>query len=444
VDRENPLLVPVTPQVAAASFKDAFTMRISPTIGLMIRASIVLLAVVCCAPSQTDFGMELLGRVRRHINTGAAGMADFTCQETIERATYSPLKKQEFGERTRLEVLFSGAGELFAWPGSSGFTKEPLEHWIEAGAIGTGSFAAQVHNLFVASAAAVKYAGPEACDERTCYRFDFHAPLLSSRYTLNQAGKSAVVPYSGSFWVDREMLDLVRLETRAEDIPLDLDLREARDSVAYSRVRPDAGERLLPATAELVLVSRSGSESRNLVTFSNCRHYAAESSITFAGTSGPPRPQIQVDQRPLPAGLKLSLLLDQAISTADSAAGDEIVALLEAQVVSGGVPLAKGTRVLGRIRRLEQYLSPIPYYVVGLQFFAAETPAGRIPFNARLTGPLPTPDRVSNPGATPRYEPGAKGLDIEDSGLLTGIGTFLVKDKNLSLPRGFRTQWETQ
>jgi hypothetical protein len=75
-------------------------------------------------------------------------------------------------------VLVTADGELFAWPGYADFMTEPLGSWIDTGSIDTGSFAAELYNLFLASAATVKYAGLETRDQQTLYRLDFHAPLL--------------------------------------------------------------------------------------------------------------------------------------------------------------------------------------------------------------------------------------------------------------------------
>jgi hypothetical protein len=146
----------------------------------------------------------------------------------MERSILSRAGQIEFRERLRLEVLFTETTELFAWPGSSEFTSEALESWIGAGAISNGDFAAEILNLFVVSAATVSYSGSDTFEQRPVLRFDFHMPLLSSRYSLSIQGKSATTPYSGSFWVDRESLDLIRLEMHAEQIPSDLDCREAQ------------------------------------------------------------------------------------------------------------------------------------------------------------------------------------------------------------------------
>src|SRR5262249_34059973 len=163
----------------------------------------------------------------------------------MERSIYDPAGQIEFRERLRLEVLVTQATELFAWPGSTDFTAEPLESWISRGAIGNGNFAAQLHNLFVVPAATLRDAGIETRDQHSLHRFDFHTPLLSSRYFLSMHGKSMTTAYSGSFWVNKESLDLVRLETRAEEIPYDLDCSKAHESVTYGRVRLGVSERVL-------------------------------------------------------------------------------------------------------------------------------------------------------------------------------------------------------
>ncbi len=344
----------------------------------------------------------------------------------------------------RLEVLVAESTELFAWPGSTDFTAKPLESWIRSGAIGTGNFAAELHNLFVVPAATVKYVGLETLRQRSLHRFDFFTPLLSSRYTMIVHGMSAITAYSGSFWVDRDSLDIVRLETRAEAIPPYLDCDAARESVDYGRVRLGVSARLLPSAAELSLVSRDSHESRNTIAFSRCRHYTAGTSLSFT-TPPDSAPAVRPEPRlPLQSDLTLILRAEQPLSIGESAVGDPIVAILDKAVNSGAVRLPKGTRVLGRIRRLEQHFTSPVSILVGFQFFAAEAPDGRIRFSARLTGPRATPDVIRMVRERPEIELGAAGLDIDDDGASTGIGSFRVAGKDLRLERGFRTFWKTQ
>jgi hypothetical protein len=412
--------------------------------GSMIRALTLIMVAAYGATAQTDAGLELWGRVRQHVGAAFAELPNYTCQETMERSIHAPTGKIEFRERLRLEVLVTKTTELFAWPGSTDFSPEALESWIRAGAIGNGNFAAELHNLFVAPAATVKYAGIETRDQRALHRFDFHTPLLSSHYSLAVHGRSAITAFSGSFWVDQESLDIIRLETRAEDIPPLLDCGEARESVTYGRVRLGMDQRVLPSAAELVMVSLDGRESRNTIAFSKCRHYAAQTSLSFAAPPDSAAPAPAQPQLRLPAGVALALRLEHPITIGESAAGDPIVAQLDKAVRSGVLTLPKGTRVLGRIRRLEQHFISPASILVGLQFFAAEGPEGRITFSASLTGPRARPDITRVVNGRVETEPGATGVDIEDDGARTGVGSFRVPGKELRLQRGFRTLWKTQ
>jgi hypothetical protein len=411
----------------------------------MIRVLALLLAAGYITSAQPDDGLELLGRIRQHNTASVAGLPNYTCQETMERSIYTPTGRIEFRERLRLEVLVTQHTELFAWPGSTDFTAQPIESWIRAGAIGNGNFAADLHNLFAAPSATVRYAGVETREQRSLDRFDFHTPLLSSRYTLSVRGESAITASAGSFWVDHQSLDIVRLELRAEEIPPQLDCNDAHESVTYGRVRLGVNERLLPSVAELGLVTRDGRKSSNMIAFSRCHHYTAETTLSFAAPPDPAAPPQPPRPAPeLPAGLNLVLRLEEPISIRESAVGDPIVASLDKAVTSGPVPLPKGTRILGRIRRLEQHFSSPASILVGLQFFAAELPDRRVKFSARLTGPRGTPDAINSTLGRQEIQRGVPGLDIEDDEAPAGIGRFRVQGKELRLQRGFRTYWKTQ
>jgi hypothetical protein len=410
----------------------------------VFRRLTAFMVVACGATAQTDAGLDLWIRVREHVRASAVRLPNFSCQETMERTILSPAGQIEFRERLRLEVLFIETTELFAWPGSSEFTSEALESWISAGAINNGDFAAEVLNLFVISAASVRYVDLDMLDQHALLRFDFHMPLLTSKYSLAIHGKSATTAFSGSFWVDRESLDLVRLEMHAEEIPSDLDCREAHQSITYGRAGLVDGDGLLPSAAELAIVSRDGHESRNAIAFNNCRHYSAASTLSFTEPSDSAPPAKSGPQRALPADVELALRLEEPISITKSMAGDQIAARLDKAVHAGGVLLPKGTRVLGRIRRLEQHLSSPPSILVGLQFFAAEAPDGLVAFSARLTGPRASPDVIKVVNNRMESVPGTVGLNIEEDGRRPGLGSFRVPGKELRVERGFRTVWKTQ
>ena len=408
-------------------------------------ALIVVMISAHGSMAQTEFDRRLLGRVRQQVEANLAGLTNFTCGEMMDRSIRTSSGATIFRERLRLDVLGTASGDLFSWPGSASFANDPPGNWIAAGAIGTGNFVGFLHNLFVSSAATIEYKGIETTAQQALYRFDFRVPLLGSKHTLVVEGVKAETAYSGSFWVDQKSLDVVRLETHAQEIPPELDCREERQSVTYGRIRLGIDDRLLPSAAELTLISREGIEHRNSVTFSGCRHYSVESSLSFKTNASPARTLSQSAQVTVPPGTTLILRLNEPISDRESAAGDQIVAVLQKAVMAGPVRLPKGTRVLGRTRRLEQHLSQHAWTLVGLEFFAAETPMGRVTFSARLTGPRAGPDVVTSGDLNHGPEVVHNvGLDIDDDGRGTGVGTFRIDGKELHIARGFRTIWKTQ
>jgi hypothetical protein len=413
----------------------------------MIRPLTVLLLFAVGIMAQTVAGPELLARIRQHLRPSVVELPNYTCLETMERTNYAPSGAMEFRERLHLDVIVAEANELFAWPGSDAFTAKPLEGWISGGAIFNGNFWIDLYNLFEASVTAVTFAGTETVDHHSLLRFDFHTPLLSSRSMLTIGGESAATAYSGSFWVDSDSLDIVRLETRAEEIPPNLNCRSSRRSVTYKHVRFGTGERLLPSVAELQIVTREGRESRDTVTFSDCRHYQAETTLSFDVPTPPlsSSPAPAQAEKELPPDVSLVLKLEQPVTIKDSAVGDPIVARLEKAVTKGAIRLPKGTRIAGRIRRLEEHFQGRQTStLVALQFFVAQGPNGDIKFKAHLTGPRATPGDVRMVRNMPEATPGTPGLDIEDTGANTGIGSFRVAGKGFYLPRGFLTVWETQ
>src|ERR1700694_1074360 len=115
--------------------------------GSMIRVLTAFMAAVCGLTAQTDVEMDLWVRVREHVRSSAVGLPNYSCQEIMDRSIHGSTGQIEFRERLRLEVLFAETRELFAWPGSSEFSAEPLESWIGAGAIGNGDFATELLNL---------------------------------------------------------------------------------------------------------------------------------------------------------------------------------------------------------------------------------------------------------------------------------------------------------
>jgi hypothetical protein len=122
-------------------------------------------------------------------------------------------------------------------------------------------------------------------------------------------------------------------------------------------------------------------------------------------------------------------------------------------MVKSDVVVPAGSRVRGRIRRLERYAEPFPYFVVGIEYTEVEVQRIRRLFYADLTSIDPAPglerflttrdtmEQINDPFG------GVSSGQIQERPTLydlPGVATFFLKRSRLDLPRGFRTEWKTR
>jgi hypothetical protein len=226
---------------------------------------------------------------------------------------------------------------------------------------------------------------------------------------------------------------------------------------------------LLPETADLSLVLESGETNRNLVEFTHCRVFGAESTINFNALDSPEQtPQFATTTlddtlRSLPGGLQVTVKLRSRIS------GDMTVGTLIEGTVGSDVKekrtvvIPNGSPVRGRIRRLEKYTSPFPYFIVGLEFTEVEIQGIRHLFYADLADIEEPPgvEQILSTKNTVRTEtdPLSFGNDLSTTQIiestrqsierlflynLPGVATFFYKGSKLDLAQDFRTVWKTR
>jgi hypothetical protein len=248
----------------------------------------------------------------------------------------------------------------------------------------------------------------------------------------------------GSYWVDPETLDLLWLEVDADDIPPNLRLASATQTIDYARTRIGMRDVILPQSAKMRIVRLDGRESRNIVEFTHCRSFRAESTLSFDAetplsasvlpAAGSPKPETE----PVPEGLVAPLELWEPI-TDEQTVGGPISAHVAADVTQKGkVVLARGAAVRGRIRRLERQEG---YYVVGLEFTDVETRTGTARFYANLQDIDPRFKQILT--TTTRGPRRQLITETTWSPHLPGVVSFFVKGPRLVVPKGFKTVWRT-
>jgi hypothetical protein len=115
------------------------------------------------------------------------------------------------------------------------------------------------------------------------------------------------------------------------------------------------------------------------------------------------------------------------------------------------VVIPAGSPVRGRIRRLDRYQEPFPYFVVGLEFAEVEIAGIRHLLYADMVdiGPAPgVESKLSIRNTTEMV--GFEGLETKLSKEevffhdIPGVATFFVKGTKLDLPPTFTTAWKTR
>ncbi len=373
----------------------------------------------------------LLEAIRRKMSALLRRMPDYTCVETIERwKRGQPCADCRSWERLRLEVAVIGGKERFAWPGAAQFEDREIEQIVPPGAIGTGDFSGFAAAVFLSEAA--EFEGPfeDRVDGAAAWRYSYRVPPAASRYTLRDGLNSLRVAYRGAFWVDRQSLDLMRLDVEADGLPAPpLQIASARTTIRYQRLPMGASPVLLPVSSELVLTDTSGRTSRNRTSFGHCRQYTGSSAVRFdepaSLTAGSPDPR---ERRRLPPGLSLELRLAGPVDPESAAAGDAVEAVLARDLRSEGTLWAlRGARVIGRLLSVRHITGPRSGVgLLALEFTRLETSTFEAEFRSRL-------EMLGGvvPGAR-------KPADVAVAGQ---ENTLVFYGRLLRLPRGLPMRW---
>lgn len=401
-----------------------------------------------------------LSKIRRNVETSAMRVPDYACLETIVRhGRQSPQQALRHLDTLQLEVGIINNKEVYSWPGAETFGDVRPGDLVSFGAVSTGEFMQLLRAVFIGNMSVITWHGEETLNGRRALRYNWVLPLLGFRSQVNLSGISGDVSLKGSFWADAGTLELLRLESQADEIPPMLPLARMATRIDYGKMPIHGRTVWFPQSAESHLLQTSGQETLNQIEFSHCRQYSGASTISFddpapTAAAAPPKPLERID---LPPGVTLNLRLDTEIDSARANVGDPITAQLTADaVLKKQVLIPAGALVKGRIRRLERSTELTPHYVVGLEFSVIESPTQR----ARFYGLLETVQPVTGlttllakSGASSTHYSGTssmQGFRLETGTTetlafrdLPGVGTFFMSGQSFRLAPGLRMTWKT-
>jgi len=415
----------------------------------MRAAALVLSALVLFAQDLPP-GVLLLARIKRHMRQELTHLPDYTCLETAQRhskpAARGNLKPMD---TVRLEVLYTGKRELYAAPGDLDFREDRPSAFVLGGLSASGLFGMFLHALFVNDLGIFTWRGEEQLGGRRTVRYDYRVPALTSGWHIHSGSVAELVGMKGSIWADPESLDLLRFKVQADDVPPSLDVADATILIDYSRTRIGAADVLLPQSGELSMRHISGAESRNLMDYTHCRSFQAQSTLSFGAPESiavapiglPPAAAAPPRVQTLPAGLALSVKLTAPITDTESV-GASIAGTIAGDVVlKGKVLVPDGARVSGRIRRLERSAESGGYFTLGVEFTEIRSGDSVYRFFADLQDLDVRPDI-----GWVLTDNGRLNVTREKRGLpnLPGVAEFFILGLRFNLPAGFRMGWKTQ
>ena len=414
--------------------------------------TVFVTAVVLSASSvfAADEPPGLRERLLAHVKTQLEHLPDFVCTQSVDR--YSRVSADQAWsalDTVRFETALVGDRELYALPGSAHFDAKPLVAVAGRGTIGGGQFAMMARHVFLSSAANFTYVGQTEQAGRAAYQYSYDVPADQSSYHLRAGKDDGVTAFQGVFWVDKQNLDLIRLEVQAYDIPDSLGLTEAETDLDYSRVEIDGAEALLPAAATLTVVATDGSANMNRTRFTAWRHYRAESTIQFASDAKSDGGESDRIVPPTPAaaplvakGAVIELTLDAGLDPATAKLGDSLVAKI-VRLDGGRSPVSEGTPVRVRLIRLDKVDMPFPIFEVGLQVESLAIADRQVPLVATMqqAGPAPGLIRQSKHLHPTFTRKRSDHIDILVPEIARGQGILEWDARKGPIPRGLHMKW---
>ena len=400
----------------------------------------------------------LFDRIAAHAGQELTRLTDCTCLETLERERREPGPSRPLKplDTVRFEVLFSNGRELYASAGTKRWEEDPAA-FPAAGLVGSGPFALYLRAIFSAPEGTFTNRGTDSLSGRPALRYDFAIPRFSSGFNISVPGGSGIVGMKGSFWVEPESLDLLRLEIAASEIPPELPIVSFEAEVRYAATRVGERELMLPQNGQMRMVKPFGEENRAGFSFTQCRSFRAESALRFEAVptaeteaafsstvTGHPKAE-----KILPPGLELAVRLSIPV-TEQLAVGTAIEGRVSKDVrFRGAVLVPRDAVARGRVRRMDRFTDESGgYLVVALEFVEIETPDAELRFLAGLT----SVERVAGLDLLWRTRHVASEQDQRrkvtttyESSLpyVPGVGAFFVRGSRFTLPAGTAMRWRT-
>jgi hypothetical protein len=232
---------------------------------------------------------KILDEVRDYVMNYDSSLPDFICLEVETRKAARPGVRTGAGEPSyQTQDVITSKLTYFQHkeektPILNGSKPITTSYQNLGGATSTGDFAIRLRSLFERSSQAhFEWSRWTTWDHRLTMVFSFRVAQDRSNFSIGvpDLKKEIIAGYSGEVFVDNENRKVVRLVSKAEDIPPDFPVRRAEELLNYQYVDVGGQQFLLPSRGELQM---DGGEnlSDNILEFRSYRKYEVGSSISF-------------------------------------------------------------------------------------------------------------------------------------------------------------------
>jgi hypothetical protein len=389
----------------------------------------------------------------RHNRALLESLPAYTCLETIAREQKGPKKRKSRAlDIVQVDVGVGRNQEIYSWPGEEVFSSSDLAALIGQGFSETGSFNSFASNLFVSNGGIVRPAGEQVLQGRDTIHFTYSIPSLASNWDIDWLGSRGVVGESGEFWVDKQSLTLVRLEAAAQNFPPNLPLKAMTVVIKYEALTSEGKTVLVPSSAEAVAVELNGTMHRNVIGFSQCHVFKAESRMSSSPeTLAKAVEGYETHRDAMPAGLDLSITLDTEIRGDTVKVGDAVIAHLNKAVkISKEGMIPRGAIVNGRVRELREIPDLPNTCQIGVELNEIDWPGhvgiffGQAVNLQQITG-LST--FISRGTIRTINAPGGLLTNSATENIwptdMPGVAMFFLSGPRV-IPKGFRMTWRTR
>ncbi|HYA97350.1 MAG TPA: hypothetical protein VEH49_04585 [Methylomirabilota bacterium] len=385
-------------------------------------------SLVAASAQESPDPVATLGRIGQRVLYDLATLPRYTCVQSITRTYYDAparvhrptcaklieeqkTRKHELRvsgwDRLRLDVALAENRTIFSWAGAPRFSDDTLDKLAGRGPLGSGDFGTFLHEIFLRGT--VVFRGEEVADGRHLLDYSYDMPLERSTYGVKAHDGWALTAHHGSLVLDPEAADIIKLVVETAELPEGVPACQATSEVTYGRTPIRERMILIPRETRLRTIDRPGSEASSVTLFANCREYGSSGRMVLDETGG--AGENAAEGAPalfagtgLPAGLRFDTRIVTPIDSDTAAAGDEMEAVLQSPLrdAKKAVIAPAGTRVHGRLIRVEYLERPVDRFEIAVRMESIEIGGKRVALRATSY-----PPRVRY---TVHLDPGAEAL----------------------------------